>query len=79
MQFIPTDDYREVSMYAGLNAIEQETQINCILTDQMQMSTSMLILSKDFAMKMDVSSVEHMTRQWIHYMLSNGAFIISFM
>ena len=22
MQFIPTDDYREVSMYAGLNAIE---------------------------------------------------------
>lgn len=22
MQFIPTDDYREVSMYAGLNAIK---------------------------------------------------------
>ena len=22
MQFIPTDDYREVSMYAGLNAIQ---------------------------------------------------------
>lgn len=115
MQFIPTDDYREVSMYAGLNAIEignadklysdgldaneyiyvdpvkgfcyekrtvvlatecKATLITCpvILCGNKQ---SLGVLHN--IMKMDVASVAHMTGRWIYCILSNGAFIISFM
>ena len=88
MQFVPTNDYREVSMYAGLNAI-QIGNADKLYSDGLDANEYIYFdpvkgfcyekrtVAKATECKMDIASVEHMTRQWIYCILSNGALVIS--
>ena len=88
MQFIPTDDYREISMYTGLNAI-QIGNADKLYSDGLDANEYIYFDPvKGFcyekrtvakATECPVASVAHMTRRWIYCILSNGALIISFM